>query len=197
MTMSHRRWLSGAALIAGMLTLTACTTPIKFGKEALVQPPSDPKVPLAVALSLSDELCQYTWKWHPFLFDLGEGLCHNAEVVARAVFSEVVVVRGAASPPATPARLTPRILGVRRVQPVWAWENAVMSVDLEWRLDDRDGRPVWSSRVNGTGRDTMGHIYIYERQTRRQTELALQEAFTKTLAEMAASPEIKALATRP
>lgn len=166
----------------GCMTLSydAPATPLSFAPPA--------KHMLAVDLHLSEELRQAKWEGDPGPIFVGRALEANSEALARALFSDVAVIKGGQA--AAPGRntLTPRVVTIARDRPAMGYNDQTTNIFLLWELKDRDGRLVWVETINGEGKAAL--IKADE-----QVNAALTNLFQQSLQAMAQSVEIRRLAS--
>lgn len=116
-------------------------------------------------------------------------LCMNSEAVARSVFTDVIVTKGAPASRTNNADavLIPGLAAIERDRPATAGSIQTTSILFTWTLNDLNGLPVWVTTISGEGKAPMGFFTpgAYE-----QSEKALQEVFQKSFREMTASPLI-------
>jgi hypothetical protein len=177
--------LAGIALTAGCASLNY-EAPVES-----VSLPAVERIPLKVELRLSDEFASTVCKGNPGQLGLGPGLAANSEALARALFTEVVVVRGSAMPltSGVDAQLTPSVVGMARNRPKLGSSDQTSTVVVEWALKDRNGNLVWLESVEGDGVAAVIHAD-------EQGNALMQDLFQKSARTIASSTEIHQFAAR-
>lgn len=158
-------------------------------------------IPLDVELVLTNELLAARWQQSLWGFTseipLGDVLAKNAEALARATFANVSVSRGyslQASPVA--AVLTPRLVAVDKTTPSWAWQDATLTLVLEWRLEARGGPLLWLDTVTGSGTRAAGNVFTRDERAEERVAAAINEVFLASSEALRKSPEIGRFAAR-
>jgi hypothetical protein len=165
--------------------------------------PTKPKIPLMVALRLTDELRaaksgrrqmgdeEFT------VIPLGENLALNAESLARASFKAVQVVHnnGTNVGGSVDAILTPRFVSSVRVLSTFPVEfEHKIAVVLEWVLTDLDGNIIWLDTITGQGRITDYKAFDFAGNAGRLLESLFSDRFYRAYDSLLSSPEIRKFA---
>lgn len=160
------------------------------------------KIPLNVELRLSDELHNAKWEKHimgdTFIIPLGDALTQNAESIARHVFTEVAVTQGANNEATSggKAMLTPKMVLAERTMGATAFGASVLSVILEWKLEDRMGNTIWIDTVKGESEENTGNIFTHKSNARKQIEECMTNLFQNSYQALSSSVEIMEFAKK-
>jgi hypothetical protein len=163
--------------------------------------PTTNKINMTVSLSLTDELCNAKWEKQElsrhYILPIGSALCMNAEAVARAVFTEVRIIRDKGISPSTEtdAVLIPSLAAIERDRPVTIYSTQTTSILFNWSLHDRNGEPIWVTTIAGEGKGRMGSSVLSKDTGREQVEIVLNDVFQKSFHEMSSSRFIQEFAT--
>ncbi len=188
-------------LMAAALLL-ACTVIIEPPEQPFTGYPSARPIDLGVALRVDDELRAAKWEkkqmGDTLRIPLGDVLIENSEVMARAIFRDVVVLDASAEKAAGDfdAVLAPRLALASRLQGSHGLSETTLTLKVEWRLEDSGGAPVWVETVSGTGKTKVGSAFTFRKNQRKQVRLALDDLFSRSFAAIAGSPEIARHAER-
>lgn len=155
------------------------------------------KIDLRTELRLAKELREAKWEKHAmgdtFRIPLGDQLAKNSVELASALFSRVITTN-AEEPIATAgvdAVLTARVVLVERTVGATAFGESVLSVVLEWKLEDLSGNVIWIDSIKGEGRANSGNVFTHNANAEKQIQLLLEDLFTKSFEAIMSSPEIK------
>jgi len=182
-------------VLLGLLVTAGCTTNYKVDTKSAVDYGAWDKLDLAVQLQLSDEFSDYTWEHKTGLGDtfrmkLGPALSNNAEALAKGLFRDAVVSRGAAG--GVDGVLTPRVVSVERAMGATALSNMKTIIDLEWALTDRQGKLIWVDTLQGVGEAKTGNIFSHKSEGRKQGNRAIEDVFRKSAEAITGSREVRA-----
>lgn len=86
-----------------------------------------------------------------WLLPVGDCVAHNAETLARHLFTEVTV-RGVYRRVRRPCRrgaLTPKVVYVNRTMGSTSFGKSIVSVKTEWTLAEWAGNPLWVDTITG------------------------------------------------
>ena len=153
-------------------------------------------IPLNVELRLSDELRNAKWEKHSmgdtFVIPLGDALTQNAESVTQHVFSEVAVNQGIKNEATSGVKaiLTPKMVLAERTVGATAFGESILSVMLEWKMEDRNGNIIWIDTVKGEGKENSGNIFTYKSNARKQIEECVTDLFQNSFQALSSSVEI-------
>ncbi len=187
------------------LVLTGCITVFHdrvirdLGNPAIEYPERD-EIDLNVELRLTDEFSNSTWEGesfgYTFRLSLEKTLSKNAEIVAKDVFQDVVITKGATEVGkiGVGAILTPRVVFVRWSWPMWRWEIVEIVIHMEWTLTDLEGELIWIDTVEGVGKAEKGNIFTNKKCAQRWIQEAIVDLFLKTFDALSSSPEIREFA---
>jgi len=155
------------------------------------------KLNLKVALQLSEELRNARWERHmmgdTFIIPLGDAFAENSQVLARALFSEVVVTDGTRGPAqgGINAVLIPRMVSVHQTLGAWAWGDQVMSVIFEWTMKDANGNTVWVDTITGEAQAHGGNLFTHQGQTEKRVKALVEDLFRKSFRTMSSAAAIR------
>lgn len=181
------------ALIPALIALTSCTTVIKPKPRSTTYSAGD-KIPLRVALNLTDELRNAKWEQRALTgggtkMAVGPALAEDAPECARNTFTDVVEIKNGGTPP-TPvdAILTPKMafIGIKFGQTMFSKD--AITIKLEWTLTDPSGSILWADTVTGVGESKGGFT--------KDLTLAVEDVFRKSQQTMLASPVTRQLAVK-
>lgn len=126
-----------------------------------------------------------------FRFPLGEPLASHLPAVVRTVFPDATVV---ARPSGTRAVLRPRVVAIARtVPPNPPLGLSLLSLVLEWRLEEPDGTVVWIETITATGESGRDRRALLEPD---QMHEVLRVAFEVSQRQLAEAAEVRAFAAR-
>ncbi len=155
------------------------------------------KINLKVELRLSEDLRNAKWEMrqgrHILTMPLGENLAANADLLARAAFTEVSVSKNAAGPSGgqVDATLVPKMISSARVPQNARHPEYKMAVILEWALKDKANQLIWIDTITGEGKiSDLGENA--EENTAKLTEALVRDLFIKSYEAISSSPEIRA-----
>ena len=183
--------LRGSIII---LALSACVHVYDTPKSPVTGYPSVEKINLKVGLHLTEEFRQAKWERHrmgdTFRILLGETLSQNAEVVARELFSEVVVADSnhALLGTGVGGILTPKVIFVDRTWASTIVGLSVFTIMLEWKLEDLQGNIIWIDSIRGEG-------IKEQRDEEEQIRATIDDLFHNSFSAISSSPEIREYAT--
>jgi hypothetical protein len=180
--------------------LASCTVVYHVPLEPVECPQRD-KIDLKVALCLTEELRNAKWEkkkmGDTYTLPLGEAFSLNAEMVARALFSNVLVTNNATNSVEAwvDTILTPRMVSVQLTRPLFIWEESKIAVIFEWSLKDVKGDIIWVDTITGVGKGT---IKRYSKDSAMEAvEMLLEDLFQKSFQVMSSSMEIRRFADKP
>lgn len=190
-----------ATTIFFVLVCSACAPKVPRIVISNLPVPDQDKIKLDVALRLTDAFRGSAVKRTDFgstmAVPVGEDLCSNSELLARALFSNVSVVNGAAKigKGATRVALIPRF-----ISSVWAFRifpvlEQKVAIVLEWKLTDLDGNVIWVDTITAEGK-FPGNTFDRDENMRILLEAAFKDLFDKSYEAMYSSPEIRKFADR-
>lgn len=162
--MNPKQQLKRSALLATVvcsLALAGCTHMINPPKAPYTAYAPQEKIPLKVALNVTDELRQAKWERHAmgdtWIIPIGESVAQNAPVLAQHLFAHVETVKNGAPPTsAVDATLTPRVAYVNRTTGSTSFGKSVTTIKIEWRLADATGKTVWADTITGESSGSTG-----------------------------------------
>jgi hypothetical protein len=178
--------------------LSACTHTLEVPKIPLSGFADNEKIDLPVALYFTDQFkgaeSIMRMQLDTLVYRIGENLCLNSELLARAVFSSVALVENESEARAIGAKaiLTPRFVSATQTLSTFPfpYESKVTAV-LQWDLKDLNGGIVWVDTIAGEGRMTDYVAFDYVGNRRRLFEAMLSDLFYRSQKSMLASPEIR------
>lgn len=186
-------------LLAGLLTSACAMTRELEDFEAFV-PSQGTRHPVAVELHLAPDLATKVVRVEigdDFDAHIGPKLVRDAEATVRAAFQEVHVTGGPASAAAgNSGTLALRFIGsATEIPSLYAFSEACTSVDLEWTLADRNGVTLWLATIRGEGRANAGNAFNAAGKAEKRFQLALDDAFARSLESLRTAAEIRAWVT--
>lgn len=139
-----------------------CTNIIKAPPGDVATYPSVERIPARLGLVVNQELKdarmeKKTSMGDKWVMPVGESVAHNAENLARNLFSEVHVA-GSASELAgrSDAVLTPKVVYVNRTMGSTSFGESIVSVKTEWTLTDASGKLLWVDTITGESKGSTG-----------------------------------------
>jgi hypothetical protein len=190
---SSTRNLFRLSCLAALPLLVSCTTVIKAPPRA-TQYVTDKKIPLKIALNITDELRQAKWEQKALTgggtaMAVGTALAEDAPQFARSTFADVIEVNNGAAPTQpVDAILTPRMafIGITYGQTMFSKDT--ITLKLEWTLASSAGNVLWADTITGLGVSKGGFA--------KDLKLAIEDAFRKTQDTMLSAPALQQLASR-
>lgn len=185
-----------AVMMAGLLVLGGCTQ-VYVPKPPPGGYPQVEPIELRAGLVLNDalrELPASQLDASSWVFHVGEALATSAEAVCRETFSELVVADSA--PAGVDAVIVPRVVWIRATRPQYVWEASLLTITLEWRVEDPTGDLIWLETVRSTAAEPLGGLFGQVRQTRKRLDAVFRDLFLASHAALSGSPEIRDYAER-
>jgi hypothetical protein len=151
-------------LVAIVVLFTACSNVIEHPVKVVSSFPARPLFDLAVELrteALRDARWETKLAGTTTTIPFADHLARNVEGVARGLFTRVIVAGtpGTGAAGAVDAVLSPRMAFVEQRMGFWGWEDAVMTMGLEWTLRSAEGTIIWVDTVKGTGKTSTGGAF--------------------------------------
>lgn len=148
-----------------------------------------PHAPFAItiALVLDPALGEARYEEGDYRIALGDLLRTHAEEVARACFARVV---SASAGSEHPAILTMRLIAHLPSLSLWAGQDQVHTILLEWTLRDPNGRLIWIETVRGEAQGPMGTATSQDDKAASVVRASIRDAMVRSNDVMEASPEI-------
>jgi hypothetical protein len=181
----------------------ACTHTYAVPDISLARHQSADKIPIRVGLVLTQEFTEAKWEKHrlgdTFRIEVGPKLAKGVDEMTSLLFLNALSVPEVEKIPRSSvnAVLIPRVLFIERALGASAWGESVLSIGIEWRLEDTAGRLIWIDSVVGEGRVETGSGFTHSRNTETQIRLALEDLFGKAVTALRGSVEIAAFSVRP
>jgi hypothetical protein len=180
-------------LLALVVSIAGCTTTIKPGARSINYAARE-KIPLNVALNLTDELRNAKWEQKALtggatVMAVGPALTEDAPQCARNTFREVVEISNGGTPPKPiDATLTPKMafIGIKYGQTMFSKDT--ITLKLEWTFTDPAGNLIWADTVTGQGESKGGFA--------KDLKLAIEDAFKKSQDAMLTSQAIQQFAAK-
>jgi hypothetical protein len=145
---NHLKHLPRVAILMGMLTLAGCV--IEPPTTLYTGYPSRSKIPLKVALNITDELCES--KDTSKTIAIGAAVASNACVLARSTFTDVMeITNGKPVPSMVDAILTTKVAYFNRTTGASASGEFIIAIKLEWTLSKPDGNIIWVDTISAQG----------------------------------------------
>jgi hypothetical protein len=196
--------LSRGLIVAlfAVLTLGGCTHKYKLDAKPITEWPAHERLPLRANLVLTDEFASASMvkkmMGDKFVFPIGEPLVVNAEAMAREAFQQVTVTRGSAANAGSGVDcvLTPTLSGAEQGMSAWAFDPVDLTIDVEWRLTDAAGKPLWVQTVRGVTRDNLGNAFTHKKEARQRVNKTIQDLYRKSLLAITSAPEARRLASK-
>jgi len=144
-----------AGALAGvcLLGLTGCNTMTPPVAPYTAYTPRE-KIHLSVAVNVTDQLSHSKWEKD---IPAGQAFANDAPILAKQTFTDVVEMKNGA-PPQTPvdAILTPKLVYAGETSGATAFGKRIVSVKLEWTLNDPKGEPIWVDTFTGEASGSTG-----------------------------------------
>src|SRR3990167_6465957 len=191
-----------AQVVVFSLVVAGCTHVYKAPVNLVKVDQQREIIPLNVELRLSDELRNAKWEKHmmgdTFVLPLGDALAQNAEAVTRQVFSEVVVTPGTNNEATSgvKAMITPKMVVAEWTWGATAFGDSILSVILEWKMEDLKGNVVWIDTVKGDGKENTGNIFTHKSNARKQIDKCITDLFQNSFQALSSSVEIMEFAKK-
>ena len=141
-------------IYSSVALLTGCTHMIQPPKTPFTDYPENAKLPLKVAVNLTDELRKTTKERHSlgdtWAVSIGPWLADNVPILAKHTFSDVVEVNNGALPPKlVDAILTPKVAYINQTVGANSGGESIISIKVEWLLGDLSGNVIWLDTIAG------------------------------------------------
>jgi hypothetical protein len=205
MVITSRKFFA-ALVFATALFATGCTHVYTVPDVSLKSQGSDyivdKKIDLAVNLCLSEELRAAKSENHAlgdtFIIPIGEPLTKNTSELAEILFRDVVTTNAPvpAGTKKVDAILTPRVAAIERSMGAHAFGESILTVVLEWKLEDTRNNMIWIDSIKGEGRANTGNVFTANSNAKKQAEMLLKDLFGKSFQAMKTSPEISQFVIR-
>lgn len=140
-----------------------------------------------VELYLPKDFREASWEEGSTTMPLGDHFSENAKVLARSLFSEVVVTTDDKGPTASgvDAVLIPRVISIYRHKDFFGETSSKgMSVIFQWTMSDKQGSTIWADTIIAQSEGEE-----MEQRVKSLMEIIVQESFDR----MTSSPEIRSL----
>ncbi len=152
-----------AALPVLASLLAGCTHVIKPPQTVYTGYGTREKIAFNLALNITDELLKTKWEYHTpiggdtFVIPVGPSMADAAAALARHTFTAVQVVTNAAKTPGpVDAVLIPKVPYINRTTGNTSFSESIISIKLEWTLNDPSGNTIWADTVTGQGSGSTG-----------------------------------------
>ena len=198
MLLNERRSRTLAVLFLNCL-LAACTHNLDVPKIPISTFSQKEKMALVLGLELNNELrtaqSVLTRSVDTWIFPLGENLCLNSELLARALFSDVTLVDDNSTKASVDAILVPKFISSVQSLSVFPFPfERKITVVLEWSLKDPTGNVIWIDTITGEGRLTDYEAFNYTGNRRRLFEAMLSDLFHRSYETISSSLAIRKFA---
>ena len=188
-----------------LLILAAIFSAALAGCTHMILPPKAPytayapqeKIPLKVALNITDELRKAKSENHfmgdKWVIPVGDSIAQNAGVLSRHMFAQVVDIANGGQPPgeAVDAFLTPKVAYINRTQGATSFGESIVSIKLEWTLSDPTGKAIWVDTVSGQSSGSTGWT-----DPEKILKKALEDVLMKSQQGIMASEAIRQFASK-
>ena len=113
-------------------------------------------------------------------------------MLARALFSDVVVMHDGSVPPGSDADavLIPRVLSITHTRPLFTFQDMQTTMVFEWTMKQRNGDVVWVDTITVSDKATMGGLSAGA-NARAHVEAMVALLYRRSFEAMASSPQIK------
>lgn len=144
------------------------------------------KYDLRTVLHLTEELkkskTERSVSGDTWIIPLGENLTHNSEVLVRSLFSDVNVTNGDTDKQneGVDVIITPRLVSVDQSFGLWKWSESILTISLEWSINDASGNLLWIDTVKGEGKSEKGNLFTGDARARDRVKMALEDIFNKS-----------------
>lgn len=174
-------------LVSGVMLLTSCTSPTK-PKPVSTHYISIEKIPLKVALNITDEFRKVNWgDAFPGNMDASSILANEAAECARHTFVEVVELRNGGAPNiAVDAILTPSAPNIGRKPGQTMFSKDQVTIAIDWTLIDSSQKIIWEGSTSGQGMNASGWAAVLSQ--------ALEATFQKSQVILLSTPAIRRFA---
>ena len=142
-------------LLLGLVVLVGCNQ-LTPPKQVYASYASREKIHLKVAVSTTDELRNFQWK----SVSIGPVFAESAPILVQQTFSDFVLINSSSSPANdADAILIPKIVNAAETVGANGSGNSIISLKLEWTLNDAAGNIIWVDTFTGEGKGAAGSIY--------------------------------------
>ena len=162
--------------------------------EPIRYAPAEAKIEASVELCLAESTRSYLWEGSDssFRIELAGQLDRNAERLARAAFTDVVVTRdGRCGLAGAPLRLEFRIVSAERALPNREYYDTQTTVVLEAKLSLTEGPVIWEETHKGSQTERVNRNFGVVEVTRNDFGLALGRALVKQYSAIMSSAVIR------
>lgn len=160
-------------------------------------------ISLKVGLVLNDELHNAKWEYDNnmgdvFRIPLGDSLTKNSETLIRKLFADVVIGASATefNPDDIDVIVKPTMISAEQTSGNWHSDPIVLTVFLEWRLQDSEGQLVWVDTIKGEGIEELGTLSTHKSKATTRIKKTLDDLFKKSHKAISSSLEIKDLVNK-
>ena len=155
--------------------------------------PERAKIPLNVELRLSaDFRAAKKEKPKRYTITLGEALSIGAVEVARSLFAHVEESQSSRQD-VVDAVLTPKFVFLENAAGMWARNEAVTTIAVEWVFEDSEGNVIWAQTITGEARGMAGYgggKKRWDKMLQKRVDECIEDLFNRTYEELSSSPEI-------
>lgn len=193
----HPQVLFLAPTLLISLLSAGCTHIIKPPKAPYTGYAPQAKVPLKVAVNITDDLRQAKWEKHSmgdkWVIPIGQSIATNTPVLARHTFTEVVDISEGVSTPngSVDAILTPKLAYIGRTTGATSFGKSIIGIKVEWTLSNPAGNAIWVDTVNGESSGSTGWT-----NPEKILKQAIEDLLTKSQQALASAEAIRSFAAQ-
>jgi len=194
----------------GLLLLASCTSVTK-PKALSTTYLSTEKIPLKIALNITDELRKANWELEVMgsreIMEVGPTLAKEVTSCARNTFIEVVEISNGSVPPApVDAILTPNVASIDRKPGQTLFSKDAVTIAIQWTLIDPSQKLLWEGAAAGQGMNGSGWASVLtqaiEKSLRKSqfvmlSSQSIQQFAAKKYSDAKLTPVIAGAVTRP
>jgi hypothetical protein len=178
--------LAGITLI---LALSACTYTLTVPQPTFTNAAASAEQPdSVVALVIKADL--RTAKWSETMMGdtyeapLGDALTAGAKQMLLGMFKTVETVQTPGGLPTAVYYVTPTMQRIEHTRGLWAWNDQVFTMAVEWRVTDQAGQTVLLDTIISEGRGPQGNGFTIRSETRDALGRLMNDTFTKARARL-------------
>jgi hypothetical protein len=159
---------------------------------------SAPKLNLNAELVLTSEFCTSEMKRGNGLttvkekFPVGEKLCPGLKSEVPSIFASLKQVDQIPAPNTSTADiiLVPKIGDIGATQKSLAFSKRELVVILEWTALNSEGKTLWVSTVQASGKRNMGNMFTHGKNMRKINDDVVDDAIEKSIETIISAPEL-------
>jgi len=185
------------AVFFGLILLNfGCTRNFIFEVPSSAQANHSNKIPSAVALFLSSDYCDYSYKTtangETWIFNLGPTLCDYSKTIIQQAFTRSLVVmeKNNIDKDKIDLIITPKVVDTSVYFRPGIPAKAISMIVVEWVIVDKNGEIVYMTSNEGNGLYAKVFGARHTTYLQESVQMALNDLFNKSYNEFISSQEL-------